>query len=90
MLPNIHSDKALSCICRTLFEEWAVWQQKSEAGCQRFAGELAGLGGDLDSLHQHVGHMGVTLEDRAALVAYNEAQEVGCDALLHCSKYVAL
>lgn len=44
-------------------------------------GELASLGGDLDSLHQHVGQMGVSLEDRAALVAYNEAQEV----VLQCS-----
>ena len=62
-----------------------MWQQKSEAGSQRFAGEVASLGGELDSLHQHVGQMGVKLEDRAALVAYNEAQEVCCNSLLHCS-----
>ena len=65
-----------------MFDEWAVWQRKNEAGSQRVTGELASLGGDLDTLHQHVEQMGVTLEERAALVAYNQAQEVCYNALL--------
>ncbi len=62
--------------CRTWFDELTSWQQRSETECQRFSGELASFGGDLHSLYQHVMHTGSHVEDKAASMAYNQAQEV--------------